>query len=293
MDLSSLSAFVKVAQTGSFTKAAASFGTHKARVSRGLSQLERELGVRLLERTTRRVRLTEIGQQIYNQAVSVLAAVADIEATAGALQGEPRGTLRLTAGTELGLAGLNHWLDGYARKYPQVAVEVEFTARSLDLVAEGFDFALRAGPSPEEPGVVARKLGELSFGLYASPSYLEGNGTPQEGDELAKHRLLMFVGGGQTGWRLTTLARELRIEGPARIRANDGLLVCDAAVRGLGIALLPTVIAREEVARGALRRVLSAWSAPRLPVHAVFPGSRPMTPKVRAFVELAAELPLG
>lgn len=292
MDLSSLSTFVNVVQTGSFTKAAASIGTHKARVSRGLSQLERELGVRLLERTTRRVRLTEVGQQIYRQALGVLAAVAELQATAGNLQGEPRGTLRLTTATELGLA-LNHWLDGYTRKYPLVTIEVEFTGRPVDLVAEGFDLALRSGPPEEERGLVAREIGELTHGLYASPAYLDAHGTPQEGDELTRHRLLMFMGGPQRGWRLVTLAHELRVEGPPRVQANDGFLVCDAAVRGLGIALLPTVIAKDAVARGTLRRVLSAWSTPRLPVHAVYPSSRQMTPKVRAFIDLAAELPLA
>ncbi|HEY4646699.1 MAG TPA: LysR family transcriptional regulator [Steroidobacteraceae bacterium] len=292
MDLYSLSTFVKVVQTGSFTKAAASIGTHKARVSRGLAGLEKELGVRLLERTTRRVRLTEVGQQIYDQAVGVLAAVDDIQSIAGNLQSDPQGTLRLMVTSELGVTGFGRWIDAYAEKYPKVAIEIDVSDRPVDLVAEGLDLALHTGPLAES-AVGARKVGELSYGLYASPAYLERHGTPQDGDDLRKHPLLMFSGSGQRGWRLVTLSRELRIDGPARVRANDSLVVRDAAMRGLGIALLPTVIGKEEVSRGTLRRVLSAWSAPKVPVHALFLGGRDLVPKVRAFIDLASTMPLS
>jgi DNA-binding transcriptional LysR family regulator len=292
MDLSSLSTFVKVVQTGSFTKAAAAIGTHKAHVSRGLAGLEKELGVRLLERTTRRVRLTEVGQQIYDQAIGVLAAVEDIQSIAGNLQSDPQGTLRLVVPSELGVTGFGRWVDAYAEKYPQVALEIEVSSRPVDLVADGIDLALHAG-ALDESAVGARKVGELTYGLYASPTYLERNGAPQDGDELRKHPLLMFSGSGQRGWRLVTLSRELRIDGPARVRANDSVVVRDAAVRGLGIALLPTVIGKEEVSRGTLRRVLSAWSAPKVPVHAVFLGGRDLVPKVRAFIDVATTMPLS
>jgi len=292
MDLYSLSTFVKVVQTGSFTKAAASIGTHKARVSRGLAGLEKELGVRLLERTTRRVRLTEVGQQIYDQAVGVLAAVDDIQSIAGNLQSDPQGTLKLMVTSELGVTGFGRWIDAYAEKYPKVAIEIDVSDRPVDFVAEGLDLALRTGPLAES-AVGARKVGELSYGLYASPAYLERHGIPQDGDDLRKHPLLMFSGSGQRGWRLVTLSRELRIDGPARLRANDSLVVRDAAMRGLGVALLPTVIGKEEVSQGTLRRVLSAWSAPKVPVHALFLGGRDLVPKVRAFIDLATTMPLS
>jgi DNA-binding transcriptional LysR family regulator len=292
MDLNSLSTFVKVVQTGSFTKAAASIGTHKARVSRGLAGLEKELGVRLLERTTRRVRLTEVGQQIYDQAVGVLAAVEDIQSIAGNLQSDPQGTLRLMVSSELGISGIGRWIDAYAEKYPKVAIDIDVSDRRVDLVADGLDLALHIGPL-EESAMGARKVGDLSYGLYASQSYLERHGTPQDGDDLRKHPLLMFSGSGQRGWRLVTLSRELRIDGPARVRANDSLVVRDAAVRGLGIALLPVVIGKDEVTRGTLRRVLSAWSAPKVPVHAIFLGGRDLVPKVRAFIDLATTMPLS
>lgn len=304
MDLSALTAFVKIVQIGSFTGAAKALGGHKAGLSRTLAQLEKHLGVRLLERTTRRVRLTAVGQAIYDRAVAVLAAVDDIESTAAAQHGEPRGLLRVLADPELGPTGVGRWVNAYAERFPQVRVEIDFTGRDVDLLHEGFDLAIRLGTLPtsapsvepanpqSNPFPVLHKLGELTYGLYASPTYLTQHGTPADGDDLRQHPLLMVSTTGQRGWRLLTLSRELRIEGPARLRANNSLLMRDAAVSGLGIALLPNLIGKEEVTRGTLKRVLSAWSAPKAPVHVILPGVGLPTSKVRSFVELATELAL-
>ncbi|HKE43550.1 MAG TPA: LysR family transcriptional regulator [Steroidobacteraceae bacterium] len=291
MDLSSLSAFVKIVQSGSFTRAAESLGSHKAHVSRSIAQLERKLGIRLLERTTRRVRLTDVGQQVYEQALNIMASVADIEATAASLRGEPAGTLRLSADVEFGLSGLSRWIDGFAQKHPQVGVDVELTTGSADLIREGFDLALRMG-SIEGTELTSQKLGEVAYGLYASPGYLEKSGTPGDGDAVSQHPLLMYSASPQRGWRLTTLSRELRIDGPARLRANNSGIAREAALRGLGIALLPAAVAKEDVTRGTLRRVLSAWSGPKVPVFALFPPGRQHTPRVHAFIEIANSTPL-
>ncbi len=304
MDLYALVAFVKIVQSGSFTGAAKALGGHKAGLSRTLAHLEKQLGVRLLERTTRRVRLTPIGQAIYDRAVAVIAAVEDIEATAASQHGQPRGVLRVLADPELGAAGVGRWVNAYAERFPDVRVEIDFNGAAFDLLHEGFDLAIRLGVLPEtkaaetptgqlsNPYPAMHKLGELSYGLYASPAYLAKHGVPEDGDDLRQHPLLMISATAQRGWRLVTLSRELRIEGPARLRANNSLLMRDAAVDGLGIALLPNLIGREEIARGTLKRVLSAWSGPKAPVHALLAGVGLPTSKVRAFVELAAETPL-
>jgi len=293
MDLGALTAFVRVVDSGSFTKAAAALKTHKAQLSRTLANLERELGVRLLERTTRRLRLTEIGQEIYQRAVGVLAGVEDITATAATQSAGPRGFLRLTTDPEFGLVGMGRWTNLYAERYPDVRVEVDLSGRILDLVHDGFDLGLRLGP-PHERDIAPVKVGELSYGLFASPAYLERNGAPDDADQIAKHSLLMFSTQGQRNlWRLITLSRELRVERPARIQANNSVMVRDAALRGLGLALLPMSLVKDELARGALKRVLSAWSGPRVPVHAVFPNDRPPSAKVKAFVELATQTALA
>ncbi|NJO12490.1 MAG: LysR family transcriptional regulator [Gammaproteobacteria bacterium] len=293
MDLGALIAFVRVVDSGSFTKAAAALKTHKAQLSRTLANLERELGVRLLERTTRRLRLTDIGQEIYQRSVSVLAGVEDIAATAATQSAGPRGVLRLATDPEFGLVGLGRWTNAYAERYPDVRVEVDLSGRMIDLVHDGFDLAIHLGPA-QERDIAPVKVGELSYGLFASPAYLERHGAPEDPDQIAGHSLLMFASRGQRNlWRLITLSRELRVERPARIQANNSVMVRDAALRGLGLALLPTSLVKDEVSRGALKRVLSAWSGPRVPVHAAFPSERPASTKVRAFVELASQTALG
>lgn len=293
MDLGALTAFVRVVQSGSFTKAAASMETHKAQLSRTLANLERELGVRLIERTTRRLHLTEVGEEIYQRALGVLAGVEDIAQTAATQRGAPRGVLRITTDPEFGLVALGRWTNAYAERFPEVRIDVDMTGRSVDLAHDGFDLGIQLGP-PGAGATTPVKLGELSYGLYASPAYLERNGTPADADQVQQHSLLMFTSSGQRNlWRLITLSRELRVERAARLQANNSLMVRDAAVRGLGLALLPNALAKDDVARGTLKRVLSAWSGPKVPVHAVFPSERPPAPKVRAFVDLAAELTLA
>jgi DNA-binding transcriptional LysR family regulator len=292
MDLASLSAFVKVVQNGSFTKAAAALDSHKAQLSRTIAAMERDLGIRLLERTTRRVTLTQVGREVYHQALAVLGGVEDIRRTATLQQGEPRGVLRLTTSTEFGLIGLNRWLATYAERYPEVRIDVDLTGRRVDLGYEGFDLAILLGPADENDGAV-HKLGEISYGLYASPRYLERNGTPEDGDQVSRHRLLSASRGQRGGWRLVTLSREIRVADSARLSTNNSAVIREAAVQGLGIALLPNALAKEDVSRGVLRRVLSAWSAPRMPVNAVTPLDRQIAPKARAFIDLALEFPVS
>lgn len=292
MDLGALTAFVRVVDCGSFTKAAAAMDTHKAQLSRTLAHLERELGVRLLERTTRRLALTDIGREIYQRAVGVLAGVEDIAQTAATERAGPHGVLRITTDPEFGLVALGRWTHAYAERYPDVRVDVDLTGRTGDLAGNGFDLGLRLGP-PYEGDIAPQRLGELSYGLYASPAYLEKNGTPEDADQVKQHALLMFTAPGQRSlWRLITLSRELRVERAARVQANNSLIVRDAAVRGLGLALLPNTLAKEDVSRGTLKRVLSAWSGPKVPVHAVFASDRPPAVRTRAFLDLAAELAL-
>src|SRR5262245_42723246 len=158
MDLGALSAFVKIVQSGSFTRAAEALGSHKAHLSRSLAHLEQELGVRLLERTTRRVRLTDGGQQIYEQALGIIAGVADIEATAAAMRGEPAGVLRVSTDAEFGLSGLSRWLDAFAQKYPQVEIDVDLAPVPAANAPDGFDLGIRLGNVEGE--LPSQKLGE-------------------------------------------------------------------------------------------------------------------------------------
>lgn len=288
MDIAALASFVKVVQTGSFTRAADVLGTQKAQVSRTVSQLERRLGVRLLERTTRALSLTEIGREIFERALGILAAVEDAERVALQVQGEPRGVLRLSCGVEFGMIAVSGWISAFVERYPQVAVEADFSGRLVDLVHEGFDLAIRLGELADS-GLAARRLGELRYGLFAAPRYLQRRGTPGTPQALREHDLAVFTGGAtRNAWRLTNGGHTERVEVGGRVRVNNSFAVRDAAVRGLGIARLPLLVAEPELARGTLVPVLAEWQPDTVPVHAVFASARYLTPKVRAFIDHAA-----
>ncbi len=193
MELSSLETLVKVVQTGSFTRAAEQLHTQKAQVSRVVSQLEAELGVRLLERTTRSLSLTEIGREFFERAVGILGAADDARRAVQKAQGEPRGTLRLSCGVEFGMLAVNRWVRDYLLRHPDVNVDLEMTGRVVDIVHEGFDLAVRVGPLADS-SLAARKLGDLHYGLFAAPAYLQRQPPPARPQDLAQHALIRFSG---------------------------------------------------------------------------------------------------
>ena len=289
MELSNLDTFVKVVQTGSFTRAAEQLRSQKAHVSRVVSQLESELGVRLLERTTRSLSLTEIGREFFERAVGILAAAEDARRAVQKAQGEPRGTLRLSCGVEFGMLAVNGWVREYLRRHPGVNVDLEMTGRVVDIVHEGFDLAVRVGPLADST-LAARKLGDLHYGLFAAPGYLRRHPPPRQPGDLAQHALIRFSGSRlRLVWTFTRGADTQRVEPVARLNANNSFAGRDAAVDALGIAQLPLLLAQPEVDAGRLVPVLADWQLPSAPVHAVFASARYLTPKVRAFIDLAVE----
>lgn len=289
IDLSLISTFVKVVQTGSFTRAAEALHTHKAHLSRTVSRLERELGVRLLERTTRSLSLTEVGREFYERSLGILAAVDDAQRAMQQAQGEPRGTLRLTCGVEFGMLAVGRWINRYLQRHPQVKVDAEMTGRVIDLVHEGFDLAIRVGELPDST-LAARRLGTLAYGLYASPGYLAQRDAPSDPEGLTGHDLLVFASPSRrTHWQLSRGDELHRVPLSPRFRSTNTFTVRDAAEAGLGIAALPRLVGDPLVADGRLQAVLQQWSPPDVPVHAVFASARFLSPKVRAFVDLASE----
>ncbi|MGE0315993.1 MAG: LysR family transcriptional regulator [Lautropia sp.] len=294
MTLDQLRILVKVVQSGSFTRAAERLDTQKSYVSRVISQLERELGAKLIERTTRKLSVTEMGREVFERAVGILAAVDDTTRFVAHAHAEPRGELRLTCGVEFGMLAVGRWIDAFIERYPQVTVEAEYTSRVLDVVHEGFDLAIRIGPL-QPSRLVARSLGRLEYGLFACPRYLERRGVPETPAQLREHDLIMFTGGAmRRGWDLRFAqggeSKTVRIEGPARLRVNNALAIRDALMHGLGIGLVPLLIAEDALRTGRLRPVLADWAHESIQVSALFPSSRYLAPKVRAFVDLAAAL---
>jgi DNA-binding transcriptional LysR family regulator len=288
MDLGALQAFVKVVQTGSFTRAADALHTQKARLSRVVSHLERDLSVRLLERSTRSLSLTEAGREFFERAHAILASVDDARQAMQRIRGEPQGTLRLTCGVEFGLVAVSGWIAEYLRAHPQVQVEADYSNRVVDIVHEGYDLAVRVGPLSDS-SLAARRLGVLDYGLYASPDYLRRHGMLADPQDLAAHPLVVYGGSAPQGhWPFTRDDRTVRLKLQPRLRVNTSLAAREAMLRGLGIGVLPRRLAEPAGERARLRRVLPEWSVPEVPVHAVFASARYLTPKVRAFIDLAA-----
>jgi DNA-binding transcriptional LysR family regulator len=295
MTLEQLRILVKVVEAGSFTRASDVLGLQRPNVSRAIAQLEAELGVTLLERTTRTQSVSEAGRAVYERAVGVLAAVDDTRRVVQQSQDEPRGLLRLTCAVEFGMAAVGSWIEVFLERYPQVTVEAEYATREIDLVHEGFDLAILPGPL-RESRLVARRLGEFRYGLHASPAYLRRRAAPRRPADLASHELVVFTGDSarpvwtlhSTGRRGEPLREVIRTAGPARLRVNAGSGVRSALLRGLGIGQLPSVMADDLVRAGELVRVLPGWWPEPVAVFAVYPSNRYLTAKVRAFVDLAA-----
>ena len=285
MELRALSAVVA---QGSFTSAADTLGTDKAHVSRIVTRLERKLGARLLERSTRRLNVTEVGREVVERATGILLALEETENSVAQSRDAPTGKLRLTAGAEFGLLVVNSWVAAYLRAYPEMAVEAEFTNRVTDIIHEGFDVAIRLGRLPDSE-FSARKLGEIGYSFYASPSYLQDRERPDRPQDLAAHDIVAFAPRGQPRWTVVKGRESLTLAPKARYQVNNNQAALGMVVGGLGIALLPSFMAAPEVRKGALDVVLPDWRPIPVAVHAVFASSRYLAPKVRAFVDLAKD----
>jgi DNA-binding transcriptional LysR family regulator len=187
------------------------------------------------------------------------------------------------------MIAVSGWITTYLERYPQVRVDADFTGRLVDIVHEGFDLAIRVGPLADST-LTARKLGELRYGLFAAPTYLARRAVPNLPSDLATHDVLVFAGGShQATWMLSQDSQQERIALQPRMKANNVFAVRDAAIGGLGIAQLPLIIAAPAVQAGLLRPLLTDWSPPAVPVHAVFASARYLTPKVRGFIDLAVD----
>jgi DNA-binding transcriptional LysR family regulator len=289
IDLNAMTVFARVAQCGSFSGAARALKMPKSTVSRRISELEQSLGARLLQRTTRRLSLTDVGQAFVQHCTRIAAEVEEAERAVSEHQAEPRGTLRVTA--PMNFEFLGPIVSEYLEANPGVELELVCADRVVDLVQEGFDVAIRAGKLVDS-SLVARRLGNHRAQLVASPRYLARAGMPREPKSLEHHDGLLFGGGGpRRVWRLERDRKRLEVTPRARLMVNDYAVMTEAALSGLGIALLPEVRVAEAIADGRLVRVLPKWSAPEVPLHAVYPSTRHLAPKVRAFLDHLVTLP--
>lgn len=285
IDLSEMRVFVGVVTDGSFTSAAERLGTDKARVSRIVRRMEDKLGAQLLTRSTRRLNVTEVGRDYFERAVTILSAAEAAEAAVAQQSREPKGLLRLTAGSEYGPMVVDAWIASFLQQAPKVTVETEYTNRLVDIIHEGVDVAIRVG-TLQDSGLSARKLGEVRYGLYATPAYLQRRPELTVVGDLAQHDLVMKAPRGRPSWTLLNAAEAETITATPRAAVNSTLAAKNLVLAGIGIAQLPRFMAQPHVAAGELACVLPGWAEAPAPVHAVFASSRYMDPKVRGFVDL-------
>ena len=275
--------FARVAQTGSFTAAAANLGMPKSTVSRKVTELEARLEARLLDRTTRKVSLTDVGRTYYDYCARIVGEIEDAERAVTNLQEVPRGLLRVTTGSNA--AFLGPILNDYIKRYPEVRVEVFCTGRTVDLIEERFDVAIRASPLADST-LIARSLGKVRWFLVGTPGYLKKHGRPRSIDDLKHHECVMFgTTAGGAALRLERGGKSAHVEPPARLLVNDFDLVRAGALAGLGLALLPAYLCLDDIRAKRLERVLHDWEAPPTAVHVVYPSARYISPKVKTFIE--------
>jgi DNA-binding transcriptional LysR family regulator len=283
--LDGIAAFVRVVDSGSFSAAAHRLKISKSAVSAHVQRLEARLGIRLLNRTTRRLSVTEAGAAYYRHCARILAEAEAAEQAASALQREPRGTLRISAPDSFGSMHVAPAVAAFLKRYPELAVDLTLSPAHVNLVDAGLDLAIRIGV-PEDSALVVRKLAPSRLVVCATPAYLKARGKPREPGHLAKHNCLcnsVLPWGDE--WRLAGKRGEVRVAVGGSFRSNNAEILRAAALDGIGIALLPTWAVAELLRAGALRRVLDAWEPPSSTIYAVYPGNRLMSMKVRAFVD--------
>lgn len=283
MDLNDVLVFAKVVHTGSFIGAARELDMPKSTVSRRISELEERLGARLLQRTTRKLNLTDVGHTYYRHALRVVTELEEAEQAISQMQTAPRGLLRVT--TPINFGFLSPIVVSFMRRYPEVQVELVGLDRNVDLVEEGFDIAIRAGEL-RDSSLVARSLGALKSYLVASPEFLRRQGTPKQPEDVQGVNCLAFGAGPERNtWKLTHEGRTVSIDIQGKLIVNDFEFLEAAARAGLGIAMLPLFRCIDDLRTKKLERVLPEWCTRDVPLHAVYPSTRHLSPKVKAWLD--------
>ncbi|WP_295515699.1 LysR family transcriptional regulator [uncultured Stenotrophomonas sp.] len=283
--LDAMRVFVAVVERNGFSAAAQALDMSTAGVTRQVAALEKRLSTRLLHRTTRRVSPTSAGAAYYAQCVRLLAEFDALEASIGAQALEPSGMLRINAPVSWGIARLGPLLAGYRQRFPQVELDLALSDRLVDMVEEGYDVAIRITREPS-PALIARRLGQARITLCAAPSYLAARGTPRTPQDLEQHDCLGYsywASGNQ--WPLQGPGGETRVTVNSILQANNGDVLREAAIAGMGVILQPDFLLEDALADGRVVRVLPEWDVPAIGIFAVYTSRSHLAPKVRSFID--------
>jgi len=284
-----MSVFVEVVERGGFTAAMEKTGLSRAQISKLVMQLEDHLGIRLLNRTTRQVSLTEMGRVYYERCKALLIEIDEIDSMASEHASIPRGKLTISAPSSFGTLHLKDVITEYMKRYPQVQISLQLTDRFVDVVDEGFDVVIRIAKMADT-SLIARQLAPCKLVYCASPAYLEKHGEPKVPQDLALHHCLLYsnlekpdrwVFHGKSG------VETIKVSGP--LTADNGNILKAAAIADLGVIFSPTFLVGEDIHTGRLKQILTDYCPPDIAIHAVFPSRRYLSAKVRTFVDFVVD----
>lgn len=288
VDLNDIVVFTRVAETKSFTGAAELLGLPKSTVSRKLAQLEERLGVRLVQRTTRKLALTEIGEAYYERCSRIVSDVQAAEQIVTDMQASPRGRVRVSAPVDLSSKYLGAIIADFMVEHPDISIELDASDRVVDLIEESYDLAVRIGPMPEST-LIARKLCVIKQQMAASPGYLAKRGTPTTQEELEEHDRLLFQPSARITWTLHHGDQSFEFGRPARFASNNIAAVRDVAIAGGGIALISDFMVACDIRDGKLVPVMSEWEGRETDIHAVYPARQNLPPRLQLFLDHLAK----
>lgn len=286
--LTAMQVFSEVAASGSFSAAADKLDMSRAMVTRYVCELERWLSARLLQRTTRRVTLTDAGEQFLRRSLKILDLMEDVEEETSSHDGALRGQLRLTCSMSFGYAQLAAALAQFLEQHPQLKIDLNVSEGSLNLVEARIDLAIRISNEPD-PMLIGRPLARCDSVLVAAPAYLSSYGHPHAPDELTRHRCLSHANFGKSIWRFSRGQESVQIGVASHFSANEATALLQAAAAGAGIATLPTYLANPCLINGTLKAILPDWNLPDMTIYALYPSRRHLSPSVRALLDFLVQ----
>lgn len=287
MDYNEIAIFIKVIQKGSFTAAALDLDMPKSTVSTKILNLENSLGTTLITRSTRKIRLTPTGEAFFLRSTK---AIEELKAAGAAVRHEniePQGRFRITAPVDIGKLILPSLTTAFLRKFPKVQFDILVTDQSVDFLEEGIDLAIRAGHL-EDSSLIAKKVGEVVFHIFASPLYLKNNGGPSSLKELDTHTCIHFTPLSNEGWHVKNGKRTTKVALTKKIVVNNLDLAHHLTLEGAGLGFLPSFLCESEVKNGKLIHILQEWTSVTEPIHFVYPAQKYVSPTIKAFMDLSA-----